>query len=77
MVWCKNVCCNGIGGFCAMYEVMRKESAPPSGSNFVYKEIQHYKYLVVEHIGSMDKIYETYGMIYQGIYTFTRKLFTL
>ena len=33
-------------------------------NNFVYKEIQHYKYLVVEHIGSMDKIYETYGMIY-------------
>ena len=28
-------------------------------NNFVYKEIQHYKYLVVEHIGSMDKIYET------------------
>ena len=36
-------------------------------NNFVYKEIQHYKYLVVEHIGSMDKIYETYGMIYQEI----------
>ena len=36
-------------------------------NNFVYKEIQRYKYLVVEHIGSMDKIYETYGMIYQEI----------
>lgn len=28
--------------------------------NFVCKEIQHYKYLVAEHIGSMDKLYETY-----------------
>ena len=27
---------------------------------FLYKEIPSYKYLVVEHIGAMDKIYETF-----------------
>ena len=35
--------------------------------NFLYKEIPSYKYLVVEHIGAMEKIYETYGKIYQEI----------
>lgn len=35
--------------------------------NFVCKEIQHYKYLVAEHIGSMNKLYETYKKIYQEI----------
>ena len=35
--------------------------------NFIYKEIPSCKYLVVEHIGSMDKIYETYGKLYQEI----------
>ena len=34
---------------------------------FLYKEIPSYKYLVVEHIGAMDKIYETYGKIYEEI----------
>lgn len=35
--------------------------------DFLYKEIPAYKYLVVEHIGAMDKIYETYGKVYQEI----------
>ncbi len=35
--------------------------------NFLYKEIQAYKYLVVEHTGSMDKIYETYSKIYKEL----------
>ena len=34
---------------------------------FVSKEIASYKYMVVEHIGSMDKIYETYSKIYKEI----------
>lgn len=34
---------------------------------FVTKEIRAGNYLVVEHIGAMDKIYETYGKIYQEI----------
>ena len=29
--------------------------------SFIYKEVPPYKYLVVEHIGSLGKIYETYG----------------
>ena len=33
---------------------------------FVSKEIASYKYMVVEHIGSMDKIYETYSKIYKA-----------
>ena len=34
---------------------------------FLYKEIPSYKYLVVEHIGAMDKIDETYGKIYHTL----------
>ena len=34
---------------------------------FVSKEIASCKYMVVEHIGSMDKIYETYSKIYKEI----------
>lgn len=37
----------------------------PNG--FVYKEIPAHKYLVVEHIGSMKNIYETYDRIYKEI----------
>ena len=35
--------------------------------SFIYKEVPPYKYLVVEHIGSLGKIYETYGKAYQEI----------
>ena len=42
-----------------------KRAITPEG--FLYKEIPSYKYLVVEHIGAMDKIYETYGKIYEEI----------
>lgn len=35
--------------------------------NFLYKEIQAYKYLVVEHTDSMDKIYETYSKTYKEL----------
>ena len=34
---------------------------------FVSKEIVSCKHMVVEHIGSMDKIYETYTKIYKEI----------
>ena len=48
--------------------------------NFLYKEIQAYKYLVVEHTGSMDKIYETYSKIYKDFFPilsmhFCKKIF--
>jgi len=33
----------------------------------VLKEIKPHKYLVVDHAGSMDKIYDTYRRIYQDI----------
>lgn len=42
-----------------------KKTIIPDG--FLYKEIPSYKYLVIEHIGAMGKIYETYGNIYQTI----------
>ncbi len=35
--------------------------------DFVLKEIKKQKYLVVDHIGAMDKIYDTYRIIYQEI----------
>ncbi len=35
---------------------------------FILKEIKPHRYLVVEHIGSMDKIYDTYGKIYKEIW---------
>ena len=34
---------------------------------FISKRINTYRYMVVEHIGSMDKIYETYEKIYKEI----------
>lgn len=34
---------------------------------FISKEIPPYRYLVVEHIGSMDNIYRTYSEIYRNI----------
>ncbi len=34
-----------------------KRNVIPDG--FIYKDIQSYKYLAVEHIGSMDNLYET------------------
>mgnify|MGYP000341334798 CR=1 FL=1 len=43
-----------------------KRNVIPDG--FIYKDIQSYKYLAVEHIGSMDNLYETYRKIYQEIF---------
>ena len=53
--------------FCSIpkYNGLIKRTILPD--NFLYKEIPSYKYLVVEHIGAMDKIYETYGKIYEEI----------
>lgn len=42
-----------------------KRTIIPDG--FIYKEIPSYRYLVVEHIGAMERIYETYRKIYQEI----------
>ena len=47
--------------FCA---IPKRNVVPES---FIYKEIQPCRYLVVEHIGAMEKIYETYGKIYKEI----------
>ena len=47
--------------FCA---IPHKNIIPDS---FLYKEIPSYKYLVMEHIGAMDRIYETYGKIYKEV----------
>ena len=47
------------------YAFMIKRNVIPDG--FIYKDIQSYKYLAVEHIGSMDNLYETYRKIYQEI----------
>ncbi len=35
--------------------------------NFILREVKAQKYLVFEHIGSMDKIYKTYTKIYKEI----------
>ena len=53
--------------FCSIpkYNGLIKRTILPD--NFLYKEIPSYKYLVVEHIGAMGKIYETYRKIYQEI----------
>lgn len=47
------------------YCAIPRKIVVPEG--FVSKEIAPCKYIVVEHIGSMDKIYETYGKIYKEI----------
>ena len=47
------------------YCAIPRKIVVPEG--FVSKEIASCKYMVVEHIGSMDKIYETYTKIYKEI----------
>lgn len=42
-----------------------KKIEVPDG--FIQKEMKSHKYLVVEHVGAMDKIYDTYREIYQNI----------
>jgi predicted transcriptional regulator YdeE len=44
------------------YCAIPKKTVVPEG--FILKEIKPHRYLVVEHIGSMDKIYETYRKVY-------------
>ena len=48
-----------------MYYLYSSTIVVPEG--VVSKEIASCKYMVVEHIGSMDKIYETYSKIYKEI----------
>ena len=50
------------------YCAIPRKIVVPEG--FVSKEIASCKYMVVEHIGSMDKIYETYTKIYKEIFSF-------
>ena len=47
--------------FCAIH----KKNIVPIGFNT--KEIKFHRYLVVEHLGAMNKIYDTYNKIYQEI----------
>lgn len=47
------------------YCAIPKKTVVPVG--FKLKEIQESFYLVVEHVGSMNKIYNTYGKIYQEL----------
>lgn len=47
------------------YCAIPKKAVIPEG--FISREISAYRYLVVEHIGSMDNIYSTYGEIYMNI----------
>lgn len=44
--------------------VPKKSTIP---ENFILREVEPQKYLVFEHIGSMDKIYKTYEKIYKDI----------
>lgn len=60
--------------FCA---IPRKVVVP---DGFLMKEIPSQQYLVVEHIGAMDNIYDTYGKLYQELlpgtgYTLRKKDF--
>lgn len=55
-----------------------RKAITPNG--FIVKEIPSSKYLVFEHIGVMDRIYDTYGIIYKEIlpqsgYSFKQELF--
>ncbi len=47
------------------YCAIPKKTVVPD--EFIGKEIKSHKYLVVEHAGAMDKIYDTYKEIYQKI----------
>ncbi|MEG0452976.1 MAG: GyrI-like domain-containing protein [Coprobacillus sp.] len=52
------------------YCAIPKKEIVPEG--FIVKQIKAQRYLVVEHVGSMNQIYETYGKIYQQIFPNTQ-----
>ena len=47
------------------YCAIPKRAIIPEG--FTSKEITSHNYLVIEHVGAMDKIYDTYTKLYQEI----------
>ena len=47
------------------YCAIPQRTVIPEG--FIFKEIKSYKYLVVEHIGLMNGIYDTYAKLYQEV----------
>ncbi|MBD5106520.1 MAG: AraC family transcriptional regulator [Lachnospiraceae bacterium] len=47
------------------YCAIPQKNVIPEG--FIAKEIQRHKYLMIEHRGSMDKIYDTYKKLYQEV----------
>lgn len=52
------------------YCAIPKKIVVPDG--FVEKKIDAHQYLVVEHVGSMDRIYDTYKEIYQNLLPSTK-----
>lgn len=63
--WVKYAFMERIDGKLYYYCAIPKKVVVPKG--FLYKEIKAQRYLVVEHIGSMDKIYDTYSELYQEL----------
>lgn len=64
--WLKYAFMERRNGILWYYCAIPKKTTIPEG--FFLKEINSHKYLVVEHVGSMSKIYDTYGKIYQEIF---------
>lgn len=63
--WLKYAFMERRNGKLFYYCAIPKKNVVPE--KFVSKEIKSQKYLVVEHVGYMDKLYETYGKLYQEI----------
>lgn len=63
--WVKYAFMERRNGQLFYYCAIPKKDIIPEG--FILKEMKAQRYLVVEHIGPMSKIYRTYGEIYQEI----------
>lgn len=63
--WIKYAFMERRNGKLFYYCAIPKRSVIPE--EFTFREIKGQRYLMVEHIGSMEKIYDTYGKIYREI----------
>ncbi len=63
--WTKYAFMEKRDGILRYYCAIPKKAVIPE--SFILKEVKSQRYLVVQHIGPIDKIYDTYKIIYQEI----------
>ena len=63
--WTKYAFMEKRDGILRYYCAIPKKAVIPE--SFILKEVKSHRYLVVQHIGPIDKIYDTYKIAYQEI----------